>query len=93
MDIRSELYQSRYPELSQLAVNPDVNTLKNNLIVDCEHDFLRDNGLQLMENNTSLTSNGKDVTYFCSGEVLKTYQMEPIPIDRIGPKRNPWLVK
>lgn len=93
VDIRSELYQSRYPELSQLAVNPDVNTLKNNLIVDCEHDFLRDNGLQLMENNTSLTSNGKDVTYFCSGEVLKTYQMEPIPIDRIGPKRNPWLVK
>src|SRR5690606_7609790 len=35
VDIRSELYQSRYPELSQLAVNPDVNTLKNNLIVDC----------------------------------------------------------
>lgn len=91
VDIRSDIYQSKYPELKRLREGVDVNTLKNNLIVDCPEVDLRNKGNQIMENNPSVSSEGKDLAYFCSKKVLRQYGMEPIPLDKIGPLENRWV--
>jgi hypothetical protein len=91
VDIRSDLYQSRYPELKNIRENIDVNTVKNNLLVDCENDYLRSSEKQVFENNTSVGTNGKTLEMFCSPEILEDYGLQPIPIREIGPKNNKWI--
>ena len=91
VDIRSDLYQSRYPELKSIRTGININTIKNNLVVDCPHFLFKDNGLQVVENNTSIVSEGKTVEEICSPEVLKNYGLQTIPIQKIGPKGNRWL--
>jgi hypothetical protein len=91
VDIRSELYQNKYPELKTIREGVNVNTVKNNLIVDCENTFLRDKGVNIKENNTSIGSNGKTLKDFCDPEVLKQYGLQPIPFDKIGLQNNIWV--
>jgi hypothetical protein len=91
VDIRSELYQSRYSELKNIRAGININTIKNNLVVDCPNLFLKDNGSQVTENNTSIVSEGKTVEEICSPEVLKNYGLQPIFVNEIGPKGNRWL--
>jgi hypothetical protein len=91
VDIRSDLYQSRYPELKNIRTGININTIKNNLVVDCPHLLLKDNGSQVAENNTSIVSEGKTVEEICSPEVLKNYGLQTIPIQKIGPNGNRWL--
>lgn len=91
VDIRSAAYQGRYPELKDIRENPDVNTIKNNLLVDCTHRFLRNNDKQLFNNNASVSANGESLPYFCSAKILKQFGMQPIPLRKIGPKKNKWI--
>lgn len=91
VDIRSAIYQKKYSELKNIRENIDVNTVKNNLIVDCENIYLRNHEKQVMENNTSIQSAGESVEYFCSAEVLKKYGLAPIALQKIGPRNNQWL--
>ena len=91
VDILSELYQTKYPELKDIRLNADVNTIKNNLLVDCANKFLRDNDKQIVENNCAVEANGKTVEEFCDPGILKNYGLQPIPVLEIGPKRNIWL--
>lgn len=91
VDICSVLYQTRYPELKNIRMNADVNTIENNLLVDCNKPFLHKNDKQIFENNTSVQANGKALDEFCTAEVLKIYGMQPIPIHKIGPKNNKWI--
>ena len=91
VDIRSDLYQNRYPELVDIHLNADLNTIKNNLIVDCENVFLNGSDKQVNINNTSISSNGKSLEYYCSPEVLREYGLESIPIEKIGPQNNKWI--
>lgn len=91
VDIRSDLYQNKYPELKNIREHADVNTVKDNLIVDCEKDFIRGHEKLVKENNTSVRSEGKSIEYFCSGEVLKKYGLAPIPLQKIGPHNNRWI--
>lgn len=91
VDIRSELYQNRYPELKDIRNNADVNAIKNNLLVDCENQFIRKNDKQITENNSVVQSEGKTIEEFCAPEILKKYGLQPIPFDKIGPKNNRWL--
>jgi hypothetical protein len=91
VDIRSDLYQSRYPELKNIRENIDVNTVKNNLLVGCENDYLRSSEKQVFENNTSVGTNGKTLEAFCSPEILEDYGLQPIPVGKIGPKNNKWI--
>ena len=91
VDIRSELYQNKYPELKNIRLNVDVNMIKNNLLVNCKHDFLRLNNKQVTENNPVAQANGKILEEFCSPDLLKKYGLQPIPVSQIGPRDNKWL--
>ena len=91
VNINSAVYQKEYPELKNIRKNADVNTIKNNLIVDCENRFLRDNGKNMEENNTLIDAAGKSVKDFCNPEVLKKYGLQPIPLEKMGTKNNKWL--
>ncbi len=86
VDIRSPLYESKYPELKDIRKNPDINTVKNNMMIDCKNQFLRKNVPQIEKNNTSLHSGGKSIEYFYSARLLKKYGLQPIPIGKIGPQ-------
>jgi hypothetical protein len=91
VDIRSPQYVSKYPELKTIRENADVNTVKNNLIVDCKNQFLRNKaGVQIFENNPVLESGGKTLEECCATEFLNKYGLKPIPYQQIGPKNNGW---
>ncbi|MDD4190947.1 MAG: right-handed parallel beta-helix repeat-containing protein [Mangrovibacterium sp.] len=93
VDILSEPYLTKYPELKNIRENPDVNTIKDNLVIDCKNLFARDNGRQILENNTVAKKDGKTIEEFCTPEVLKGYGLQRIPVEDIGPKLNPWINK
>jgi hypothetical protein len=90
VDIGSETYQTKYPELKDIRLNADVNFIRNNLLIGCKQDFLRRNDGQVTENNPALPSDGKPVEAFCKPEFLKGYGLEPIAVNEIGPKNNVW---
>ncbi|HML73593.1 MAG TPA: right-handed parallel beta-helix repeat-containing protein [Anaerohalosphaeraceae bacterium] len=91
VDIRSELYQNKYPELKNIRLNADANIIKNNLLVDCKQDFLRRNDKQVVENNPGIQAEGKTLEQIAETEVLKKYGLQPIPVAQIGIKANRWL--
>lgn len=91
VDIRSDLYQSRYPDLKTIRLHADQNRAKNNLIVDCERPFLRDNEKHIKENNTSMASGGRTLADLLSKRFLKKYGLQSIPFERMGPKNNKWI--
>lgn len=92
VDILSPQYQSKYPELKTIRENADVNTVKNNLIVDCKNQFLRNKmGVQILINNPVLQSDGKTAEAFCAPEILNKYGLQHIPCQQIGPKNNLWI--
>lgn len=93
VDIKSPVYQNKYEELNSISENPDMNIIKNNLLVDCINSFLRDNGKQIFENNPSVEANDKSVEYFCDPSLLEKYGMQPIPYQKIGPKNNIWITE
>ena len=92
VDILSPIYLQKYPELKRLREDPDVNTLKNNLMVDCKNQFLRINeNVQVVIHNSSAESAGKTVQEWCSPELLARYGLKPLPIQETGPKNNRWI--
>lgn len=92
VDILSPQYQEKYPVLRDLRSNPNVNTLQNNLIIDCATPFLRDQKqVNIYRNNPVLAANGESLEYFCQPGVLKENGLKPIPLKEIGPKQNRWL--
>lgn len=91
VDIRSELYQDKYPELKDMRSGININTVRNNLLVDCDNLFIGSDGTEITGNNSSVGADEKTVADFCSLEVLKKYGMKPIPSSEIGPKNNKWI--
>jgi hypothetical protein len=92
VDIRSQLYLGKYPELKTIRENADVNTVKNNLIINCKNEFLRTKkDVQILINNPVIQANGKNAEAFCNPEILANYGLKPIPFEKIGPKNNPWI--
>ncbi len=91
VDIRSELYQNKYPALKDIRTGININTVKNNLLVDCDKLFIGADGTEITENNSSVGADGKTAAAFCSSEILKRYGMQPIPYSEIGPKNNKWI--
>jgi hypothetical protein len=92
VDIDSPFYLEKYPDLKTIRQNADVNTVKNNLMVDCKNQFLREKkGIQILENNQVIQSGGKKADAFCNPNFLKKYGLQPIPVDKIGPKNNHWI--
>jgi hypothetical protein len=90
VDIRTPLYLEKYPALKTIREGADINTAINNLVVDCPKLFLRDKGIQITENNTVITGEGKTLDVLTTPEFLKNYGLTAIPYQEIGPKNNPW---
>ncbi|MBQ6618951.1 MAG: right-handed parallel beta-helix repeat-containing protein [Thermoguttaceae bacterium] len=86
VDITSELWQKRYPELSTIAEDPDVNTVVRNWIVNCPVSFKRMGDMVTCEGNVEEKIDGATVESLCRPDALKKVGLEPIPLEEIGPK-------
>lgn len=93
VDINSEIYKTRYPQLQNLNENINSNTIKNNLIISCDKPYKDLDNRQIVENNTELKAEDKTIFDFCKTDVLAKYGLKPIPVDSIGPKNNKWMTK
>ena len=88
VDIRSDLYQNKYPGLKNLRSGINVNTVKNNLLVDCDNLFIGGDGTEISVNNSIAAPHGKTVKDFCSSDVLNNYGMQPIPYSEMRTKKQ-----
>jgi hypothetical protein len=91
VDIRSAIYLEKYPVLKDIRLNPNVNKVVNNVMVDCKQILKGGGNVQILENNTSIASEGKSIETFCNTEFLKVHGLQPIPFKEIGPKKNKWV--
>jgi len=91
VNILSPLFQERYPELKDIRLYHDRNTVTGNLIVGCKSIFLKNNDSQIINNNDTIEINGKNLETFCDPGLLRSHGLKPIPFKEIGPKKNKWL--
>ncbi len=95
VDISSELYKKRYPELNEdIKAYADRNFVSNNLVVDCDGLFLRENGSNVLQNNSVVTSNTADdvgLDYYLDSALLQRFGLLPIPFESIGPWENRYM--
>lgn len=96
VDINSELYKTRYPELkNDLHADLNVNYVNNNLLVGCPRDIIhkspKEEKLELqsiVKDNANIESADKELAYYLQDSVLKSHGLKPIPFSEIGPKNN-----
>jgi hypothetical protein len=91
VDIRSEIYRQKYPELENLRQDVNANTVTDNLVISCDQMYGNRPEAVVERNNTELDSEGKPLEAFCTDEVLAGYGLQPIPVAAIGPKNNRWV--
>lgn len=93
--IDSPLFLSRYPELREDPhSHVNRNYIRNNLSVGCPVLFLRENGANVLQNNSALFMGEsaepvKPLEYYLDPEVLASFGLKPIPWKEIGPKVTP----
>lgn len=90
VNIDSPVYLQKYPLLKHLRENADVNKISRNVIVDCPKLFLRDKGIQILQDNKVMDGQGKPLAFFSTPEFFTSQGMDPIPFLKIGPKGNKW---
>ena len=96
VDINSEVYQSRYPELKDsLNAHINVNYINNNLLVGCTKDIIHKSPKEekmdvqsILKDNVNLKSADKELAYYLQDSVLNSYGLKPIPYSKIGPQEN-----
>jgi hypothetical protein len=91
VDINSEIYQQKYPELKNIRQDVNANTVADNMIISCGRIFRSPQSNLTASNNTKLDSKGKPVESFCTDAELAKYGLQPIPVAAIGPKNNRWI--
>ena len=91
VDIRSDVYRQKYPELKDLRQDANANTVADNLVISCGQMFRNPPQRLTSRNNTELESGGNPVEAFCTDAGLAVYGLQPIPVSAIGPKNNRWL--
>ena len=93
VDIDGQLYRERYPELSgDIHSGLNRNIVRNNLAIGCKGMFYRENGNNILQNNSGLYIGedpfpGKPLEYYLSPEVLAKFGLQPIPFKEIGRTR------
>lgn len=95
VDIGKPPYSTRYPALSTLDQNIDVNMIWRNLALNCEQFLARDRGMQrLMDNRRSgfegrrESAGGRGLPLAAGSEFLRNSGMRPIPLEEIGLYRD-----
>ena len=89
-DIRSQLYQERYPELKEPGESHlNRNFIHDNLAVGCPALFNSgEQGHNDLRNNTLLTEEPQPLSYYLQADVLAKYGLKPIPFEEIGPRKG-----
>lgn len=95
--ITNALYLSRYPALSRLAENADVNSLWRNLVVNCGAFLTRDRGIQDLLDNWVVQGDPGFVNPARGNFALRPTSpiwaqigFRPIPLAEIGPYPSPY---
>ena len=91
VDIRSELWRQRYPEIEKIAENADANRVCDNLAVNCQNLFLRPGDSLSQENNVAEQADTVSFERVLSSENLEKHGLKPIPADQMGPTGAGWL--
>jgi hypothetical protein len=91
VDVSSDIYLSKYPELASLLENVEINTSRNNLIIDCTTPFEGNFQRVLRISNTPVMNDIANDPTFCLDRKIEKYHLQPIPIENIGPKNNRWM--
>jgi hypothetical protein len=91
IDAHSAVFLAKYPEIKYWDSNPNVNTVTNNVAVDCAKLFTHDGNIQHLKNNHLVTGKGNKIDPYLEAEYLAKFGLKPIPFLQIGPKNNPWL--
>ena len=91
VDINSDIWRSRYPTLSRIAEDADVNTVVSNVVVNCRDFLLNPGEIQQTENNTVETLEGADLAELLEPVTLARYGLKPIPAARMGITAPPYL--
>ncbi|MBO7726777.1 MAG: right-handed parallel beta-helix repeat-containing protein, partial [Thermoguttaceae bacterium] len=91
VEIDSPLWRERYPSLARIAEDADVNTIVNNLAVNCRDLFLNPGEVQQTENNTVLEYPDANLAELLSPETLARHGLRPIPVGEMGVTAKPYL--
>ncbi len=89
VEIDSELYRTRFPELKEdPAGHADRNFIRNNLAVGCRQFFISEHGQNVKENNNAISMGEnpqvEPLEHYLEPAFLATYGMKPIPYKEIG---------
>ena len=91
VDITSDLWRERYPQLAAVAEDPDVNTVVRNWVVNCPEIFKNRGDMVIHEDNIEEKIDGATVESLCRPDALGKVGLEPIPLEEIGPKPGGFL--
>ena len=84
VDIRSDIWKNRYPALANIGKDPDVNTVRNNLVVNCKQLFRNDGGVQILSNNVQLNLKEADLKSILKENLLDQYKIKKPPYEMMG---------
>lgn len=96
-EIDADLYLERYPALATLNDNPDVNTVRNNVVLRCDNLFLRAPEGIIAENNTEYPEGSEfpedaDGRLRWSKEEAEHLGIGQIPFSNIGLYEDGWRI-
>lgn len=91
VDVNSAVYLAKYPDVKHWDINPNINTVTNNLAIDCAKLFTHDGNIQHLKNNHLVVGDGEKIDPYLKAEYLEKFGLKPIPYMQIGPQLNPWL--
>jgi len=88
VNIHSDKYLIRYPEIRELGKNIDVNIIRNNVVFGCGQKFFNDGGRQIVSNNVEIADDGRTVEQLCDRKTLHAMGIKYIPLEEMGIKEN-----
>jgi hypothetical protein len=93
VDISSELYLSRWPELAELREKIFYNQLADNLFIDCKKPTLvYYGGSSHEERNDFILKSATGDPAIPLWKILQEKNIQPVPpVTELGPKKNKWI--
>lgn len=93
VDMVSDRYLLKYPEIREFGKNIDQNVIRNNMVYGCGDVFFHDGGIQITGNNTVCVDDGRSVEQMCLKETLNPCGIQTIPVSEMGVRHNRWIGK
>ncbi|MDO4583317.1 MAG: right-handed parallel beta-helix repeat-containing protein [Planctomycetia bacterium] len=85
VDIRSPKWQEKYPALKEIAQDPDKNLVRNNLLVNCAHTFLRKPAATVPENTVEVQAENATLESVLENrDWFEKIKISPLPWNEMG---------